>query len=38
MTIASDSICAVLPAYNEADNLPEVISELAEQFAIHFTE
>lgn len=24
----SDSICAVLPAYNEADNLPSVLSEL----------
>ena len=38
MTIATDSICAVLPAYNEADNLPDVITELAEHLAVHFTE
>jgi len=38
MIIASDSICAVLPAYNEADNLPEVIAELSGQLALHFTE
>ncbi len=38
MTTTTESICAVLPAYNEADNLPEVITELAEQLAIHFTE
>ena len=38
MTIAADSICAVLPAYNEADNLPEVIAELTGQLASHFTD
>ena len=26
-----ESICAVLPAYNEAENLPAVVGELAER-------
>jgi len=38
MTITTDSICAVLPAYNEAANLPDVIGELTHQLATHFTE
>ena len=32
----SESICAVLPAYNEADNLPDVINELAGELDRHF--
>ncbi|MEM7140943.1 MAG: glycosyltransferase family 2 protein [Actinomycetota bacterium] len=33
-----ESICAVLPAYNEADNLPEVVAELGRELDRHFTE
>jgi dolichol-phosphate mannosyltransferase len=31
-----ESICAVLPAYNEADNLEAVVDELAAVFTAHF--
>ncbi len=31
-----ETICAVLPAYNEADNLPEVVDELADTLASEF--
>ncbi|MEM9467148.1 MAG: glycosyltransferase family 2 protein [Actinomycetota bacterium] len=33
----TESICAVLPAYNEADNLPEVIAELSTELASRFS-
>lgn len=32
-----ESICAVLPAFNEADNLSEVITELTAELERHFT-
>ena len=38
MTTATESICAVLPAYNEADNLAEVVAELAAELDTHFTD
>ena len=37
-TSRAESICAVLPAYNEADNLPEVIAELSAELGHHFDE
>lgn len=32
----SESICALLPAFNEAENLPEVVDELAATLPRHF--
>ena len=32
----SESICALLPAFNEAENLPEVVDELAATLRRHF--
>jgi len=32
----SESICALLPAFNEAENLPEVVDELAATLSLHF--
>lgn len=34
----SESICAVLPAFNEADNLPAVVAELSDELERHFTQ
>ena len=34
--LRDESICAVLPAYNESENLPEVIGELADALGAEF--
>ena len=36
--VREESICAVLPAYNEAENLPDVVSELAAALRGQFAE
>lgn len=36
--LRAESICAVLPAYNEAENLPEVVDELAAALRSEFAE